>query len=222
MNKRISAFAAVLAVLCLILSACGGSEKEEITYPKPTEFTGENSTNVTGRRFSLSLKEFSDRINESMAALSNGGEDPPKIGGWEILSSGLADDKGVRYSSYINKNALWILTAAVEDESKRLINAGCGCSKELLESSEYRDAFVTFTAIVEEAAGGYGEEDISFLKELTESLISGGDKQLYYERCLYALNDDGETVMIIVSSSTAQYAKEKGIKDFELRDKSEE
>ena len=208
MNKLAATAAAVLFAAVLLCSCA----EEKLIPPEPTEITVEAAKNSAGKRFDLTLDELSRKMDETVKSLSDSDESPASIGKWEVISKGLVDDNGVNYTSYRNKKQAGTLTAAVEDDSGKLMNVGCGCEKAVAEDKNIRGDFVTLTAVLAEQAGGFTDGDLRFLKKLVTDLLDGEDDRLFYENVLYSRSEYEDTVVIIMTPSAKSYATLKRIR----------
>lgn len=203
MNKPLKRIAAVLVIL-LAAGAMVSCEKEPDAVPRyPSRVAAESADNSAGARFILTLEELDSLLESEFKALGRRGNELDPKKGWSVLMDGLVDDNGVGYTSYVRQMKDAVLTAAVENDSKKLINVGCGCSPGAL-SDERRDSFVTITAVLAGCVGGYRESDLAFLKKMTEDFLNKKESPLHYEGLLFTRSEDEESIVVILSPSDAK------------------
>ena len=213
--QRISAAVAALILIltAVILSSCG----DDPNAPHhPSHSTVENAENSAGMRFVISFGELDGLMQDMAVRLERKGIGFDPDGEWSILTEGLVDDNGVGYTSYVKQAKDAVLTAAVEDESGKLINVGCGCSSDVL-TDERKENFVTLTAALAACVGGYEWKDVDFLKKLTEECLVEKDSALYYDGMSFTRSEDEESTVLILSPSSLETAMEREERIFEVR-----
>ncbi|MBQ4128625.1 MAG: hypothetical protein IJD68_02505 [Ruminococcus sp.] len=212
MKKIICIFLSMLMVFSL--TACTEkTEKEEpiITqestenesiYPSPTSVTWEKSENNLGARYIFTLEEFTDMLNERCEGL---GETETtqffEMDNWKKMSETLVDDNGIEYTSYYYATDALTITAAVENESEKVLNLGCGTAyTEFVNSdADYQYTVMLTSAILAMVAGGYEDDDLEFLYYIFFDSAKT-DTAFFYNNSVYMLN----------------LSKEKGEKDAAL------
>jgi hypothetical protein len=214
MNKTQRILSIIFAVLVIAgcLTSCG---EKEIEPRMPLINTMESADNSAGMRFVITLDELDELLEDMMLRLSRKGLELGGDDEWHILTEGLVDDNGVGYTSYEKRMNNAVLTVAVEDESKKLINVGCGCPSEILKDNRKKD-FITLTAALADCVGGYHWNDLEFVKTLTGDFLDGKDGMMYYEGLLFTLSEDEESVVVILSPSDLSTAKEKDAKIYQI------
>ena len=207
MNKRVFLLALLLTA-ALLLGACGD-------HAHPVQNTVEYARNRVGWRFSYTLDELTARMNRTIEDRNKDAKEPiAALSDWEILASGMADDSGTRYTTYSMTRNDGTLTAAVEDESRKLMNVGCGCLIRQLDDRAEKESFLTLAAILAVQAGGYSDSDIPFLQKLIKGLLEGEEDVLYYEGVLYSESRDDYTVVVILSPQSDYGADRDGVKHY--------
>lgn len=170
------AAAIILALLSVLLCACKATEEREISAPVPKSVLSESSDNSVGARFTFTLTEFNDRLNEALTAVDPNNDDARlDRDNWQLLSHGLVDDTGIDYSSYYYVSDTLTYVAAVENESGKVFNLGCGCPYDIIADtdSEYYRSVVLMTSLMAIAAGGYHFDAIDEMNRRVESVIQG-------------------------------------------------
>lgn len=213
MNKRqiLSLTIALITAISLLLGACQESEtKVEKTAPEPSKKTIERSENSFGARYNFTLGQISREIApdaEKIGIELNNGD-------WEVLSDGLVDDNGVKYTSYCNKKGKVTFTAAVENESGKVMNIGCGCDTKQLSNAAYRSSFIRLSALIAIHAGGYNSDDLSFFMIFFKTLIEGLDETFYYQGSLYFKSVDKITTVLMVAPCDDKYTSINSYKEY--------
>ena len=202
MNKLRPILAAILLTAILMLSACGGSD------PVPQELTREPSPNHLGMRFSFTLGQFSERLQKTLSSLEDADAPTMNTEGWQIVAEDLVDDSGMAYASYCNRQPSATFTAAVEDESEKLMNVGVGCYASQLMSEDSRDSFLSVAAATAQIIGGFADDGRPFLMELIGDLLGGEEDERVYEGvCCSVSRDEGSVMVILSPMNTAEEGK---------------
>lgn len=198
-------------MVSLLLGGCqqsaAGSGKKTT---EPSQKTIERSNNSFGARYNFTLGNISKEISkdiENMGIVLNNTD-------WETLSAGLVDDNGVKYGSYCNRDGKVTFTAAVEDESGKVMNIGCGCHTAQLEDEAYRNSFIRLATTIALNAGGYDDDQLSFFMVLFRTLLDGKDDTLYYSGSLYFKSVDDKTTVLMVAPCDDKYISENNYKEY--------
>lgn len=215
MNKPLKIIAAIFALLFIAASFTSCGEDPSVLH-YPSRVTAEEAENSAGMRFVISFGELDELMEDMIIRLGRKGIELTEDGEWKILTEGLVDDNGVGYTSYVKQAKDAVLTAAVEDESGKLINVGCGCSSDVL-TDERKENFVTLTAALAACVGGYEWKDVDFLKKLTEECLVEKDSALYYDGMSFTRSEDEESTVLILSPSSLETAMEREERIFEVR-----
>jgi len=218
MNKFIRTAAAILLSALALCSCAETAPQSSETAYEPTQSSWEAADNCNGMRFTFSLRKLSDRVNGIMkdnSRADEGGQTELLLGEWEVLSGGLVDDKGVKYTSYYQKVGIFSLTAAAEDESGKVINLACGCNSKLLEDEDIKSTYLLLAAVLTQSAAGSGDDELSTIKDVFEQLLGGGDDELYHDGILFTRLKDDDSINLIISPITAQNAADHQIKSYE-------
>lgn len=164
-----------------------GYEKE---FPSPKNPNWEESGNVTGARFNMTLREYTEKFNEMYNSLGGGSEEL-EFTNWQLQKSGQYDDNGVEYDYYYYADDKAVLTATVETVSGKLMNLGCGTTLSVFVNDsdpKYQGIILNMTGIMAAVAGGYSAEDVKFFSDMYVDTISNSNSSFWYNNCIYLLN----------------------------------
>ncbi len=212
-------FICALLVVMMIFSLCackGEKAKSDINieettessaYPVPKEKRFEESENNLHARFTFTLEEFTSLLNDECKALGTSDvETFFDYDNWELISENLIDDNGIAYSSYYYATDTLSITAAVENESGKVMNIGCGTTyTEFVNADEnYQYTVILTSAIIAMVAGGYEKDDLEFLYCIFFDSAKNNEK-FYYENGVYMMNlskaegEEGSVVLFMTS-----------------------
>lgn len=202
MNKTGLGITAILLAAALALGGCSDKKSDDY-YDNLLQSSGvtiEEADNSIGARYTFTLGELADIINGAVKHHDAG------VGlsqdGWALMSGDLVDDSGTAYSSYYYRADSITFTAAVEDESRKIMNIGIGCPTKKLDEREYRDSIILLGALIATSAGGYGEDGTPFIKGIFETLTQGDKTSLYYQDTAYIKSVDDSTTVLMISPTT--------------------
>ena len=232
-NKRLIAAIAVflLTVICTGLVSCSSKDNESVStadenlviketesdvFPEPVEKTWEKSDNALSARYVFTLEELCERLQDAVKDLG------VKVASfryedWQELSKGLVDDNGVKYTTYYYSTEKLAFTAAVEDESEKVMNIGCGSSYEMFsnEDEDFQVSVLTMSALIACVAGGYDIDDMDFMYSLFID-VTKNTTAIYYNNNIYLADYDTKedsSVLFMISA-----ADERILKDWSLID----
>lgn len=191
-NKSFIGLTALITAILLILSGC------QKNGPLPVVEMIEASDNSFGARYTFDLATFT--------AITDSTLDSERISlktdEWETISDKLVDDNGVKYSSFCQHTGGVTFTVAVENESGKVMNIGCGCESKQLEDDDFRDRFIRISAYTALAAGGYDEGELSFFIKVYNDLFDSDDEIVCHGGSLYIKSiDDAATVLMTAPCS---------------------
>lgn len=209
----------MVALLIMSMCACGAKDAESDniiveetqaqTLPTPTTVTYEQSDNKLGARYIFTLEEFNTMLNLASKQLQGDSESNKEafdFDNWEIISKKLKDDNGVEYSSYYYATDTLTITAAVENESKKVMNLGCGTTYNEFVSGdvEFQNTVMITSAIIAMVAGGYEQDALQFLYNIFYDSAKNSE-QFYYENSVYMMNlssndESNQTVVLFMTS----------------------
>lgn len=231
-------FISILLVMLFTLSLCAcnketaqkgimtDSSNDEIAltvkYPAPTTLTYEESENNLGARYIFTLEEFNSMLNSACENLGNADiEQYFDFNNWQVMSSNLTDDNGIKYSSYYYSTDTLTITAAVENESGKVMNLGCGTSYDEFANSDadYQYTVMLTSAIIAMVAGGYTENDIEFLYCIFFDSAKYNE-QFFYHNSVYMMNisktegEEGSALLFMTSPCKDEIETEWELTDY--------
>lgn len=198
------------------------STSDEAGYPYPIEQNWEESENVTGARFDMTLKEYTEKFNEMYNSLG-GGSQQLDFSKWELQTEGQIDEKGIAYDYYFYADDKVVLTATVEQDSKKIMNLGCGTTVSVFindEDTQYQAVILAMTGIMACVAGNYPVDNVTFFSNLYVDTISDNNNSFWYNNCIYLLNveegetDDESTMLFRIVAATDDIEKEWSIVNY--------
>lgn len=191
--KRVIAGILIL-VFVFSFSACGEKEKakklpkgateDQANYPKRDKNKFIENDNETGMIYNFTLDKYTTEFNTMYEKIGGNYKDfPYKM--WKKQSSE-RQSNGKLYNFYYLKNKYVTLTATEEDESRHIVNVGCGITVKKFNSDENKKSKVmTICGIMAAVAGGYTSDDVNFFGNLFADTISAKDNSFWYENCIY-------------------------------------
>ena len=233
--KRI--FCILIAIL-LVLSLCAciketatkgimtDSSADEVPltvkYPAPTNLTYEDSDNNLGARYVFTLEEFNTMLNTACENLGTTDVDQYfDYSNWQVMSDNLTDNNGIKYSSYYYATDTLTITAAVENESGKVMNLGCGTSYDEFANADadYQYTVMLTSAIIAMVAGGYTENDIEFLYCIFFDSAKFNEQFIYHNN-IYMMNisksegEEGSALLFMTSPCKDEIKSEWELTDY--------
>lgn len=219
--KKIRVFAAALLVCitALSLEACGGESSnndiKSIEKPKTAATSDEAdvstrkdaveaSPNVNGKRFNLTLHEFTTEYNDAKDRRKE--NDRIFFGNWKKNSGATKDDNGVdiQYWYYNDDNVSF--TATVEVASQKLVNIGCGTTMSKFMGMDgdrkNSDIILGKAALMAEIACGFEEGSETVLQDIFFKTTTESDDSLWYKGYVFNMstkeddNDSKNNIML--------------------------
>ena len=202
--KKLKGITALLlsAVFVLSLAACSkDSVKLEIDQPKsistiedgeeaPVSDAIEASENVNGKRFALTLHEFTVRYNTAKRLVKD--TDLIIEGNWREMGDPETDNKGIDFQYYYYDDHNVNITATEEIESGKLMNVGVGTTMSHFmaeESGENNsDNILRKAALMADAACCFGSDKIDTLQDIFYQIATGPEDSLWYEGFVFSLS----------------------------------
>ncbi len=196
----------IIAVLLAIMltfsfAACKNNEKtvvkgstasldELFKYTK--ENAQENSNNVNGKRYNINIEKFTDRYNEIMFRC--GGDEYLNMENWQRLGKTKKDANGVEYDCYYYDIDNAELTVAVETDSHKIMNVGCGTTMSKYVSmdgeNKYSEKILKMSAVMSAAVGGYASSDVELFTKIFNETTFENKSSLAYEKNIFNLTID--------------------------------
>lgn len=202
--RRLTAFI-LAAATAFCFAACTGSgidisRPEQIaTFDEPSYLKAENgaveeSFNVNGRRFNLTLYEFTSKLNAEKTL--RGDTDLLQMENWKKNGQVTKDNKGVRIQYYYYDDEKVNLTATVEVDCEKLVNIGCGTTVSRFTGKENgknnSDEVLLKAALAAQVVCGYDSGSLNTLQDIFYKTTKGTDTSLYYDGFVFALSTKNE------------------------------
>ena len=228
----------ILIVILLVLSLCAcnketatkgimtDSSSDEVPltvkYPAPTNLTYEDSDNNLGARYIFTLEEFNTMLNTACENLGTTDVDQYfDYSNWQVMSDNLTDNNGIKYSSYYYATDTLTITAAVENESGKVMNLGCGTSYDEFANADadYQYTVMLTSAIIAMVAGGYTENDIEFLYCIFFDSAKFNEQFIYHNN-IYMMNisksegEEGSALLFMTSPCKDEIKSEWELTDY--------
>lgn len=213
-------------LLCLVLvfslCACAGEGKKEDknndtiveetkensdVFPSPDPSMWEKSENNLGARYTFTLEEFTQMLNQRCEKLGKSSEVQFfDYNNWTEMSDTLVDDNGIEYASFYYSTDALTITAAVENESGKVMNLGCGTSYEefVNADADYQYTVMLTSAILAMTAGGYSDDALEFLYYIFFDSAKN-NVEFFYNNSVYMLNmskaegEEGAALLFMMS-----------------------
>lgn len=218
MISRLKKLTAVfLAALAISFSGCSSGKNLDL-YPVEKETRAEESSNTLGARFTFTLKQFTELMNENLKAMSpNADTAQLDFDRWRMLTDQMKDDNQVALSTFGYQMGEVTLEAAIEDDNEKMINVACSCPFDDFydEEKDLKDPVLTYAALTAVVAGGYEQTAIDFFFELYSKMLDEGKHALYFHNMVCgAAQDSQNTVMFFVNAIDEEIAREREIEFF--------
>lgn len=206
-------------VLLLSLCACAKESKnvdatdntksiqtKKINAPKPITITTESSENKLGARYTFTLQQYNDMLNDACKKMSDDKTSEYFVfENWNLMSNNLTDDNGVKYETYCYATDMLTITAAVEKQSKKIMNISCGAPYEQFEDGDenFQYNVILTSAILAMVAGGYDEDALEFLYSIFYDSAKNKEK-FFYEDIMYMMDyskSEGDVSVVLFMTS---------------------
>ena len=199
MKKSISIFI-ILILIITAFSACSdkkldiqkpsGISIEDNTLPIAEESRAEESPNVNGMRFNLTLYDFTSRYNTEKRLV--GDTDLIIMGNWRENGGVTTDNNGVKMQYYYYDDYKVNITATIEADSEKLVNVGCGTTMSYFMSQDGEqnnsEKVLQKAALMALAACGYENDKIDVLQDIFYKISTEADDSLYYDGFVFSLS----------------------------------
>lgn len=200
MKKSISIFLALILIVTAF-SACSDKKldidkpskisiDEENTFPDIEESRVEESPNVNGMRFNLTLYDFTSRYNSEKRLA--GDTDLIIMGNWRENGDVTTDNNGVKIRYYYYDDYKVNITVTIEEETEKLVNVGCGTTMSYFMSQDddenNSEKVIQKAALMALAACGYENNRIDTLQDIFYKLSTEADDSIYYDGFVFSLS----------------------------------
>lgn len=238
--KKIKIFILTLSILLSfgVMTACDNSKNifAKVDTPKsiatedeinPTQRPGAvaDSENVNGRRYTVTLQDFTIEYNSIM--METGGIDYLYKEKWNKNGNVQKDVNGVEYQLYYYDGEIFTITAAVEVESEMIMNVGCGTTMNTFvniddEEKPNSDRILHAAAVMAAAAAGFSQNSLDVLQDIFYRTTFGEVNELWYEGNVFSLttnsdksNSENDTMLLRVFPITDELKIEWNIQGYE-------
>ena len=201
MKKRVLFL--VCAILIFSLCSCSESieELKNIDEPQKTatsdeielkrkEDAVEVSPNVNGKRYNMTLEEFTGRYNE--ITLSTEGTEYLNFDNWQKQGEVQNDINGVEYQYYYYDADKIEFTATVETNSEKLMNVGCGTTASTFVSyrgeEKYSDIVLRKSAVMAAAVCGYTGDEVNLFQDIFYSITYKETDSLLFDSNVFSFS----------------------------------
>ncbi len=174
-------------------------------YSAKNENAVEESDNVNGMRFTLSLSEFTDKYNE-IARQTDGvwAIDKSK---WKVNGDETTDSNGVKIRYYYYDESNCSLTATVEADTGKLLNAGLGTTManfvEQTDTTDNSDLILKKCAVIATAACQFPTESLDVMQDIFYRTTFETNNSFWYQGFIFTLStqedssDSQKSVMLL-------------------------
>lgn len=202
--KRLVSILTIFSMICgaVVFSACNTNDSKlnieqptqsasnDEIYPAQNLNSTEDSDNVNGKRFSLTLEGFVEKYNNIQNSLGN--DEKLSIGGWKKNGEAVNDNNGVKIQYYYYDDKDINYTATVEVESQKLLNIGCGTttSKFMVQedNAENGNQTIKKAAIMAEAACQFPSGSEEFLQNIFYRITTESSDSIWYQGFVFSLS----------------------------------
>ena len=208
--KKLKATAAALltAAILFCLAACGEKTNDIKNIDKPDtaatedevsivseENAVENSANVNGKRFNMTLREFTVQYNETKTL--RGESELIHLGNWRETGAPEKDEKGVEIQYWHYDDANVSFTATVEEKTGKLVNIGCGTTMSkfmgITDDKNNSDLILGKAALMARTVCRFPEESEPVLQDIFFRTTTGDTDSLWYNGFVFNLNTKEDT-----------------------------
>ncbi len=202
--KKLVTISIILSMICgaVAFSACNtkdnklnierqtqSASNDEI-YPAQNLNSTEDSDNVNGKRFTLTLEDFVEKYNNIQNSLGN--DEKLKVSGWKKNGEASNDNNGVKIQYYYYDDKDINYTATVEVESQKILNVGCGTttSKFMIQENNADDDNETIkkAAIMAEAVCQFPSGSEEFLQNIFYKITTESSDSIWYQGFVFSLS----------------------------------
>lgn len=160
--------------------------------PNIDENNVEQSPNVNGMRFNLTLYDFTSRYNAQKRLL--GDADLIIMGNWRKNGDVTTDNNGVEIQYYYYDDYNITITATIEAVSEKLVNIGCGTTMSYFMSQSgdknNSDIVLEKAAVLAVSACGFDSAEINTLQNIFYEISTEANNSIYYKGFVFSLSTE--------------------------------
>lgn len=202
--KRLVSILTIFSMICgaVGFSACNTNDSKlnieqptqsasnDEIYPAQNLNSTEDSDNVNGKRFSLTLEGFVEKYNNIQNSLGN--DEKLSVGVWKKNGEAVNDNNGVKIQYYYYDDKDINYTATVEVESQKLLNIGCGTTTSKFmaqeDNAENGNQTIKKAAIMAEAACQFPSGSEEFLQNIFYRITTESSDSIWYQGFVFSLS----------------------------------
>ena len=220
--KRVLRLAAVLltAAMMLCLTACAKPQDSQAATP---DGAVEESDNVNGMRFDMTLLQFSQRFNQGRA--TDDTASMMDIRKWQMNGKPETDENGVQVQYWYYDAGDLSFTATVEVQSDKLLNIGCGTTMShfmgMTGNLNNSDAVLDEAAHMAAAVCDFSKDEAKTLRDIFYHTTTDADDTYWYQGFVFSLSkktddEDNKNNMLLfrVFPVTEELKNEWQLKEF--------
>lgn len=184
--------AAFAAAFAAFLAACGANSKKSTADSASRTATAdgaisngvvEESPNVNGMRFNLTLTEFTDRYNAEKSRMKQ--KDVLTLNRWIKDDNSELDNNSVHVQYWHHDDRDASFTASVEARSEKIMNIGCGTTvsnyQGKTEGAANSDPVLEKAALMAQIACGFSPDTRETLADIFDRTVTEPDNSLWYK-----------------------------------------
>ena len=192
--KRKMTAVLLTAAFALSLAACSGTSNDSTVDSAVSGFATadeadlnnamvEESPNVNGMRYNLTLTQFTDRYNAEKSRLKE--KDVLTLNNWVKDDNTELDNNSVHVQYWHHDNQNVSFTATVEARSQKIMNIGCGTAvsnyQGKTEGAINTDPVLEKAALMAQVACGFSSESRETLADIFDRTVTEPDNSLWYK-----------------------------------------
>lgn len=233
--KKLSLIIALIFIFTL--SGCSQAETElkniiepekistgDEIYPAQNVNSVEDSENVNGQRFTMTLNDFTAKYNEIIR--STGSDETLNPENWKTKGSQTTDSNGVEIQYYYYNAENINFTASVEVYSAKIMNIGCGTTMGNFvaqnDNVNNSDIILRKCAVMAQAVCQFPDGSLDLLQDIFYRTTFENADSLWYQGFIFSLDtqenksDSSNSIMLMrVFPVSDQVRKEWEIPDYE-------
>lgn len=229
-TKRISAVL-LTAALMFGLTACSGtnnsstadSSSATVDEANVNEEIVEESPNVNGMRYNLTLTQFTDRYNAEKSRLKE--KDVLTLNSWVKDDNTELDNNSVHVQYWHHDDQNVSFTATVEARSEKIMNIGCGTAvnnyQGKTEGAVNSDPVLKKAALMAQVACGFPSDSRETLADIFDRTVTEPDNSLWYKGFVFNFStmkdkkDETKDIMLFrVFPVTNELKQEWSLKEY--------